>query len=122
MDTRNKIVGQASRPVPAEPIIIVTAYFDLLSAALAGELKTIRARAATLIAFILPLESQLHPQRARAELAAALRVIDYVVIGDQADLDKLIFTLHPSEVVRLEASDARRRGELVAHVQRRQIR
>lgn len=121
MDTRSKIVGPASCPVHCQTVI-VTGYFDLLSAALARELAAIRARAGSLIALVLPLENELLSQRSRAELAAALRVIDYVVIGDQSDLDKLIGALHPLEVMRLEASDARRRSELVAHVQRRQIR
>jgi hypothetical protein len=54
-------------------------------------------------------------------LVAALRVIDYVVIADDADAARLADFLKPVEIVRLEAADSRRARELKEYVHRRQI-
>jgi hypothetical protein len=71
---------------------------------------------------VLPLADELLPQPARAEMVAALRVIDYVVIAGNQDLDALIEALLPRELVRMEAGDADRVQQLIEHVHRRQIR
>ncbi len=68
---------------------------------------------------MLPLAGELLPQTARAALVAALRVVDYVLIGDNEDLDRLFAELKPAEIVRLEDNDFRRRAELMENVRRR---
>jgi len=68
---------------------------------------------------VLPWEEAYMSQRARAEMAAALRVIDYVVAADMGDAAALVAALGPAEVVRLEAADRRRNRELIEHVHRR---
>jgi hypothetical protein len=57
--------------------------------------------------------------RARAELAAALRAVDYVILLGPADLDGAVRELRPDEVIRAEASDRERARELIEHVHRR---
>jgi bifunctional ADP-heptose synthase (sugar kinase/adenylyltransferase) len=123
MDTRTKILTlEAACRQRASSPVVVTGYFDVLRAAHIHALEEIRRRtfggnpAGTLIAFVMPCALELLPQSARAELAAALRVIDYVVTGDESDLGTLKDALCPLAIERLEADDALRYRELVEHV------
>lgn len=124
MDTRNKILTPAAALAltPARPLVVVEGYFDILRAEHARELHEIRRRtnAATLLAVVLPLEHGLLPLPARAQLVAALRMIDYVLPGDCEDLDGLVSSLSPAEIVSLEDADIRRARQLIEHVHRRQ--
>ena len=101
---------------------MVTGYFDVLRAEHIRDLREARERAPALplLAVVLPLAGELLHQRARAELVAALRVVDYVVITDEADAAGLIESLEPAVLVRLEGADARRIRQLTEHVHRRQ--
>jgi len=121
MDTRTKIVD-ASVCRGFARLAVVTGYFDPLLAWHARELARIRERAGSLAVILLPLAGELLPLRARARLVAALRMVDYVLIAENGDLDRLVAELKPIEIVRLEDDDLRRRGELMDHVRRRQIR
>jgi glycerol-3-phosphate cytidylyltransferase-like family protein len=102
---------------------MVTGYFDVLRAAHIRDLDQLRRRtgSAKLLVIVLPAPGAILEQRARAELVAALRVIDYVVIADDADAARLADFLKPVEIVRLEAADSRRARELKEYVHRRQI-
>ena len=122
MDTRNKILTEEdalsrswSRPV------VVTGAFDVIRADLVRELARIRERAgtATLVAVVLPAEGAALPQRARAELVAAMRVIDYVLILETLDVEPFLARLAPCETVRLETADACRARQLSEHVRTR---
>jgi bifunctional ADP-heptose synthase (sugar kinase/adenylyltransferase) len=122
MDTRTKILSlEAARTLRAPRLVVAAGYFDLARAAHVRELEDIRQRtgAGALLAAVLPWDEASMSWRARAEMAAALRVIDYVVALDNDDLEALVGALGPAEVVRLEASDARRSRELIEHVHRR---
>jgi bifunctional ADP-heptose synthase (sugar kinase/adenylyltransferase) len=101
---------------------MVTGYFDVLRAAHIHELEAVRRRtpAARLLAMVLPASVEYLAQRARGELVAALRMVDYVVTADFAAVDRLAGILKPVEIVRLETADARRARELKEHVHRRQ--
>jgi hypothetical protein len=115
VDTRNKILSldhAMSREWPG--LAIVAGSFDVLRASLVRELAAIRERtgARTLLAVVPPLENEILPRRARAELAAALRLIDYVVIADRAELERLAAVLKPLETVSLEAADRCRARQL----------
>ena len=121
MNTRMKIVDAAACG-GNRPITAVTGYFDPLLAWHARELEAIRGRAAALAVIVLPLASELLPQRARGHLVAALRMVDYVLLANNEDLDSLFAELKPVEIIRLEDDDLRRRGELIEHVRRRQTR
>jgi hypothetical protein len=57
---------------------------------------------------------------ARAELMAALRMVDYVVTADDTAADALLASLEPAQLVRLEEVHAVRKRQLMEHVQRRQ--
>ena len=116
MDTRTKIVEASA--LRGKPVTLVCAYFDPLLAWHAQRLEELRPRVQTLAAAVLPLENELLSQRARAELAAAMRVIDYVLIAENC----VVRGLDPVEIIRLEEEDLRRRGEFIAHVRSRQIR
>ena len=119
MDTRSKIVSPAAVPHGAT---VVTGAFDVVRAEDARELAAIRARfpARPLVIVVLPLEGELLPQRARAELAAALRVVDYVLIPHDPHPDALLASLQPAELVRLETVHAERKRQLMEYVHRRQ--
>jgi bifunctional ADP-heptose synthase (sugar kinase/adenylyltransferase) len=106
MDTRSKI-------------ITVTGYFDVLLAAHARELSVLPR---PLLVLVLPLAGELMAQRARAEMAAGLRMVDYVVIADTTDADALCERLRPTQIVRMEAADALRTRQLREHVRNRQTR
>ena len=82
MDTRSKILtAGAVLAIPQRPIAIVTGTFDVLRAEHARELEEARmgTGVAVLLVIVLPRAGEVLPQRARAELVAALRVVDYVV-------------------------------------------
>lgn len=119
MDTRSKILTAGATP---NGCTVVTGTFDVVLAEDTRELAEIRARHGDgpLLAVVLPLAGELLPQRARAELVAALRVVDYVVIADEALTDALIASLEPAHLVRLEGAHAIRKRQLTEHVQRRQ--
>ena len=109
LDTRNKILnGDVRWPEFPRPIAVATGYFEVLRAAHVRELEAARraAGAATLLVIVMPREGELLPQRARAEMVAALRIVDYVVCGVSVD------ALRPDAVFRLEKSDERCLGEL----------
>lgn len=112
---------EQARTLGLKDPLVVTGYFDLLHAAHACEIETLRERIdrKALIAVVLPWDDAFLSQRARAEMAAALRVIDYVVTIEANGVPELVNALGPSEVVRLEMADARRNRKLIEHVHRR---
>jgi len=118
MDTRSKILTLAEAMELRPPGAVVAGYFDVLRAEDARELAAVRHH--PLLVAVLPLSNEVLSQRARAELVAALRVVDYVVIADCGDAERLIESLEPVEFVRLEAADRSRARQLMEHVHRRQ--
>jgi glycerol-3-phosphate cytidylyltransferase-like family protein len=119
MDTRSKILTVAAAlELEPRPLAIVTGYFDILRAEHARDLGQVRNH--PLLVAVLPLAGELLPPRARAELVAALRVVDYVVIAAHEEAGPLIESLQPAELIRLEADDALRARQLIEHVHRRQ--
>jgi glycerol-3-phosphate cytidylyltransferase-like family protein len=122
VDTRAKILTlEQARSWRLAAPVVVAGYFDLLRAEHARELEAVRRRtgARTLVAAVLPWSDAYMSQCARAEMAAALRVVDYVVALEPDELAMLVNALDPSEVVRWEEADARRNRELIEHVHRR---
>ena len=119
MDTRSKIIADAGA---ARGAAAVCGYFDVLRPWHVAELARAKAAHGALAAIVLPLANELLSQVARAEMAASLRVIDYVIAAGPGELEAILARLEPAEIVRLEEADLRRRGELIEHVHRRQIR
>lgn len=101
---------------------MVTGYFDVLRAAHTCELAEARrrGRAETLLAVVLPRAGEVLPQKARAEMVAALRVVDYVLTARAEDVESLAAALRPADIARLEQADDRRAKQLIDHVHRRQ--
>jgi bifunctional ADP-heptose synthase (sugar kinase/adenylyltransferase) len=124
VNTRSKIVtpDAVAGLDPARPLLLVAGYFDILQVELVRELAQARQRtgALTLVAAVLPLDGERVPLAERAEMTAALRVVDYVLTIETEDLDRLAASLQPIETIRLEEADRRRARQLIEHVQRRQ--
>ena len=121
MDTRDKILTAGAAP---RGCTVVTGTFDVMQAEDARELDEIRGAnpGQPLLVVIAQLPEGLLPQRARAELVAALRVVDYVVTADDTAPDALLASLEPARLVRLEAVHADRKRQLMEHVARRKTR
>jgi hypothetical protein len=119
MDTRTKILTPEAAP---HACIVVTGAFDPVLAEDARQLAEIRAghQDRPLLVLVLPLPGELLPLRARAELVAALRMVDYVVTADEIAPDALLASLEPAHLVRLEEAQAVRKRQLMEHVHRRQ--
>lgn len=122
MDTRNKILTLDAALCLPQPLTVVTGYFDVLRADHVRDLRQARATAPErpLLAVVLPGEDALLDQRARAEMLAALRMVDYVVPAAGSGLELLQAALPSSQWVRLEAADQRRSRQLMEHVRNRQ--
>lgn len=126
MDTRRKIVTlEAAAEIAAalrgrgSKLRLVAGYFDVLTA---GQVRRLRelSDGQTLMAAVLDPPQPILASGARAELAAALSVIDYVVPVWGSGLDEALEKIRPDEVVREESADLGRSSALLEHVQRRQ--
>jgi glycerol-3-phosphate cytidylyltransferase-like family protein len=121
VDTRTKILTSAAAALePARPLLLVTGYFDVLRAEHARSLTEARERtgAQSVLVVVLPLAGEIVPQAARAEMVAALRVVDYVLPAENDEWESVAGALQPVEIVRLEEADARRTRQLIEHVHR----
>jgi bifunctional ADP-heptose synthase (sugar kinase/adenylyltransferase) len=123
MDTRRKILSVVAALELRPPVSLVTGYFDVLHAGDARELARVRHH--PLLVVVLPVADEILPPRARAEMVAALRVVDYVVIANYGGLDRLVDALKPVEYTRMEGEHALRRErwrqQLIEHVDRRHV-
>jgi bifunctional ADP-heptose synthase (sugar kinase/adenylyltransferase) len=114
VDTRTKIVNPDTVPRNAT---VVTGTFDVIRA---EDVRDLAGLARPVVVVVLPLTGEVLPQRARAELAAGLRMVDYVLITDDGHPEALLAALQPAQLVRLEAVHAQRKRQLMEHVHRRQ--
>jgi hypothetical protein len=126
MDTREKIINLARAAEIAAGLRrdgarlkLVAGYFDVLTSELVGRLGALAGGQTLMLAVVDPPQALL-PARARAELAAALGVIDYVLLLDGADLAQALEQIQPDEVIREELADRQRSQALIEHVHRRQ--
>jgi bifunctional ADP-heptose synthase (sugar kinase/adenylyltransferase) len=126
MDTRNKIIppDRAAALVGelrdrGAAVRVVTGHFDVLVADHVRRLREIADGSGALFALVLDPPEPLLSGRARAELVAALGVIDYVVPAEEQAARELLGHFHPGEIVREEAADLLRARRLSEHVQRR---
>lgn len=101
------------------PLVLVAGWFDVLRAADARELEQ---AGRPLLVVVLPHADETLAAAARAEMVAAIRVVDYVVTADHDALEGLIERLQPATVARLEAVHADRARRLMEDVQRSQTR
>ena len=92
--------------------VVVSGYFDPLTAAHVRRLRELHAKAGQLVAVVVDPPEPLLPVRARAELVAALACVDHVVLG-AAGLDSVGNAVHEEE------ADLERRDELIVRVRTR---
>lgn len=126
MDTRDKIIDLArAAEIAADMrtrgvrLNLIAAYFDVLTPDHIRRLRGLSNGQPLIAAVLDPPEPLLAP-RARAELAASLSMVDYVVLVHDSGLDQAIEQIQPHQVVREEAADQRRTQALIEHVHRRQ--
>ena len=74
----------------AKPARWVTGYFDPLLAEHVRRLREHTAPGQILVVEIVDPEKPLLPQRARAELVAALAMVDYVLLGNGAPTGEIL--------------------------------
>lgn len=119
MDTRTKIlsVDEACERLAGRDLTLAVGYFDVLRSA---HIRDLANPSGVLLVAVRTCPDAILPDRARAELAAALRMVDYVVIVDDRGLNRLVTSLHACEIRRLENADFERAAELKQHVERRQ--
>ena len=89
LDTRSKILSaeKARRELDGKPVCWVSGYFDPL---LAEHVRRLRECASPGKVLAVEVREPLRPlmsQRARAELLAALKMVDYVVLSDRPPPD-----------------------------------
>jgi hypothetical protein len=111
VDTRDKIVDatEAARLADAGAVV-VSGYFDPLTAAQAQRLSELKRDSAPLMVLITSPEHPILPVRARAELVASLRVVDHVAESAPGVVPR----------IRLEQEHASGFQALVRHVHERQ--
>ena len=107
MDTRSKIIRseEAGEMLKNKPVRRVSGHFDPLLAEHVRRLRACAGPGYALVVEITNAERPLMPQCARAELVAALGMVDYVVVSDNASAQP--------------ADDADVTGRFVDHVLRR---
>jgi hypothetical protein len=124
LDTRTKILTPPALAAldPPQPLLLAAGRFEILRVEAARDLSAFRQRtgARSLMVVVRPFDGELAPVRARAEMAAALRVVDYVLIAENEDLESLAASLHPIEIIDMEEADADRTRQLIEHVRSRQ--
>lgn len=126
MDTRTKVIGaaaalEAARRVRAsgKRVKLVKGCFDPLLAAQARRLRELADPASALFVAICEPAHPILPARARAELVAALAMVDYVILAEAPASDGFPDGLEPDETEREEAADERLTENLIRHVQSR---
>jgi hypothetical protein len=126
MNTRHKIIDCAQAlSLAAElrgrgsGVKVVSGYFDVLVPDHVRRLRQIADGWHKLFVFVLDLPSPLLATRARAELVAALAMVDYVVPVAEQGVEQLLGSFGASEIIREESADLRRAERLSQHVKRR---
>src|SRR5882724_1226034 len=126
MDTREKIVEPARALAIAgeqrSRLMLVTGYFDVLRTGHTERLQQLAEGGKRLMVVVLDPPQPILSRRARAELVAALAMVDYVVPAGQDGLQDLLNQFPAEAIAREEASDLPRTQDLTAHVQRRHSR
>lgn len=127
MDTRSKILDwpeaekvPRQRPQTATPLKVVTGCFDPLLAAHCRRLGEIAGAGCRLMVVLTSPEKPLLSARARAELVAALEVVEYVTVAPEDGVEEILKLFPAESVLREEVADTGRTEELIRHVHRRQ--
>ena len=123
MDTRRKIVNEDAAlevaRATAGKLTVVVGTFDVVLAAHARGLDQGRH---PLMVVLAPAAVPLLGERARAELVAALHMVDYVVIPGATEIEPFVRRLGADQVIWRQAADEQEQRRLIEHVQRRHNR
>jgi bifunctional ADP-heptose synthase (sugar kinase/adenylyltransferase) len=122
VDTRKKILSVEDAGHLKGPVALLIGAFDVLRASHIRELNRAISDAEprlTLLVAVVPTPNELLSQQARAELVAALRMVDYVVTTDAETADRLGELLMCHRIVRMDTSDESHSRVLKEHVRRR---
>lgn len=92
-----------------------------MTAAHARRIAEVRLNTGRIAVIVTDPPDPILPQRARAELVAALHAVDYVIAERHNTSPMIVARLRPDEVIQEEAADLRRTQDLIAHVHRRQV-
>lgn len=115
LDTRLKIVQPGLVDRRARPLLAVVGYFDPMYAAHVRRLAELRMPDTCLTVVIADPDEPLMPSRARAEVVAGLRMVDFVVEAG-LDVEQVLAQLAADVVHRDEAADSGRMRALANHV------
>jgi bifunctional ADP-heptose synthase (sugar kinase/adenylyltransferase) len=109
LDTRSKIIPihEIRERLQDRPARWISGHFDPLLAAHIGRLRRASQPGSLLVVEVTNPVRPLLSQRARAELVAALSIVDYVVLGDGR---------HTSEAAGKTAADADLSEHFIDHV------
>jgi bifunctional ADP-heptose synthase (sugar kinase/adenylyltransferase) len=128
VDTRNKIIdSQIAVEIAcrlrrqSRKLVVVSGHFDVVLAAHARDLDGVRnsSGADAIMVILQPVSHSLLAAPARAELVAALAMVDYVVsVGDDS-LDELLSRLPAERVISRLGADDELKRLLIEHVQSR---
>ena len=113
LDTRTKIVPGETAAARLAGRPVVAAYFDPLVASHTDRFRELAQQHGPLAVCICDPADPLLPSQARAELAAACRHVELVVIGEQ-------FLSQTTEIIDERPGDLERRAALMQHVRSRQ--
>jgi glycerol-3-phosphate cytidylyltransferase-like family protein len=124
LETRIKIVPASEgaarlRAASGEDWVLVTGYFDPVLAEHAERLAALATEGKRLAVLILDPPEPLLDTRSRAELVAALRTVDLVILPPETGVEAWLDRLPGGAVIREEDADLARRASLVAHVHAR---
>lgn len=127
-DTRRKIItldqarnlaAQNREKKPAPPAVAFVTHLEVLRAGHVRKLETLASEnPGKLFLILTDPESPLVPLEARAEVAAALRVVDYVVPSPDG-AGPVLAAIHAGLTVEDEEEDRGRTRLLVEHVRNR---
>ena len=127
MDTRRKILTPAQAVETLRglekrgaTVKLAVGFFDPLLAGHVRRLEGLREGSARLMVAVADPPRPLLAARARAELVAALAMVDYVVLPDERRVEDLLYRLEAAIVVRGEAADEELTEDLIRHVHARQ--
>jgi bifunctional ADP-heptose synthase (sugar kinase/adenylyltransferase) len=119
LDTRQKILSPEEIPA-RDNLTVIAGHFDPMTAAHARRINELNRSDRRIVVIVTDPPAPILPQRARAELVAALQAVDYVIAAMDNTCAEVIARLQPDEVIQEEAADLRRTQELIAHVRGRQ--
>jgi bifunctional ADP-heptose synthase (sugar kinase/adenylyltransferase) len=124
LDTRQKVLSPdevAAALDKTDKLTVFVGHFDPLTVEHARQLIKLRRSNGLTVVIVTDPPEPILPQRARAELAAALHTVDYVIAASHNTSAEIIARLQPDKVIQDEGADLRRTQQLIAHVRGRQI-